>query len=97
MAEAFSSGRIIDIILALMAVEAVGLIILRRVLGRGPSALEILISLAAGLCLMLALRVALTGGAWQAIALALAASLVVHVTDLRLRWLRRTCAPDETT
>jgi hypothetical protein len=96
MEEAFSGGWIIDIILVLMAVEAVALIMLRWLLGRGPSVLELLVSLAAGLCLMLALRVALTGGAWQFVALALAASLVVHVTDLRLRWLRRTSVPDET-
>jgi hypothetical protein len=88
MAEAFADGWIIDIILGLMAIEAVALIALRRLLGRGPSRLEILVSLAAGLCLLIALRVALTGGPWQLIAVALAASLVVHLTDLRLRWSR---------
>jgi hypothetical protein len=46
------------------------------------------VSLAAGLCLLLALRVALTDGRWELVAAALAASLVVHLSDLRLRWSR---------
>jgi len=57
MAEAFAGGWIIDIILGLMALEAVALIALRRTLGRGPSPLEILVSLAAGLCLLIALGI----------------------------------------
>jgi hypothetical protein len=32
--------------------------------------------------------VALTDGRWELVAAALAASLVVHLTDLRLRWTR---------
>jgi hypothetical protein len=88
MAEAFANGWIIDIILGLMVLEAIALIALRRALGRGPSSLEILVSLAAGLCLLVALRVALIDGPWPIIAVALVASLVVHLTDLRLRWSR---------
>ncbi len=88
MAEAFADGWIVDIILGLMALEAVALIALRRMLGHGPSPLEIIVSLAAGLCLLIALRAALTGGPWPIIAAALAASLVAHLTDLRLRWSR---------
>lgn len=88
MEEAFSGGRIVDIILGLMALEAVGLLLLRGWLGRGPSPNEILVSLAAGVCLMIALRVALTGGPWQAIAAALVASLLAHLADLGLRWHR---------
>jgi hypothetical protein len=88
MEEAFANGRIIDVIVGLMALEAAALLVLRRLSGRGPSALEIVVSLAAGLCLLLALRVALTDGRWELVAAALAASLVVHLTDLRLRWTR---------
>ncbi|MCU0790156.1 MAG: hypothetical protein MUE79_03745 [Nitratireductor sp.] len=95
MAVAFADGWIIDIILGLMALEAVALIALRRSLGRGPSPLEILASLAAGLCLLIALRTALTGGPWQLIAAALAASLVVHLTDMRLRWSRSSAPSPE--
>ncbi len=88
MQDAFSSGLIIDIILGLMALEAIALFALRGRLGAGPSRLEILASLAAGLFLLLALRVALTGGPWQAIAAALLGSLMAHVTDQWLRWTR---------
>lgn len=88
MEQAFAGGWITDIILGLMALEAVALIALRRTLGRGPTTLEILVSLSAGLFLILALRVSLTDGPWQLIAAALAASLVAHLSDLRLRWSR---------
>jgi lipopolysaccharide export LptBFGC system permease protein LptF len=88
MQEAFASGAVIDIILGLMALEAMALFALRRRLGRGPSRLEILVSLAAGFFLMIALRTALTDGPWPIIAAALAGSLVAHVADLWLRWSR---------
>ena len=88
MQDAISSGLIIDIILGLMALEMLALFALRRRLGSGPSGLEIVASLAAGLFLLLALRVALTGGAWEVIAAALLGSLIAHVTDQWLRWTR---------
>lgn len=95
MADAFAGGWIIDIILGVMALEAVALIALRRTTARGPSPLEIIVSLAAGVCLLIALRTALTGGPWQWIAAALAASLVAHLSDLCLRWSRSSAPTPE--
>ena len=47
-------------------------------------------NLLSGLCLMVALRLALTGGPWALQALCLATSGMAHVLDLRRRWrLRR--------
>jgi hypothetical protein len=88
MQDAFSSGLITDIILGLMALELLAFFALRRRMNAGPSPLEIVASLAAGLFLILALRTALTGGPWEAIAAALLGSLVAHVTDQWLRWTR---------
>lgn len=88
MEELFTSGRIVDVIVALMAVEAIALSLLRQKAGRGPTRLEIAASLAAGLALLVALRFALTGTHWEWVAAALAASLVAHLTDMRLRWTR---------
>jgi hypothetical protein len=93
MEEAFATGAIVDIILAMMALEAVALVALRRRIGRGPSPLAIVTSLAAGLFLLIALRIALTGGPWQGIAAALLGSLLAHTADTWLRWSRDGSAP----
>lgn len=93
MEEAFATGAIIDIILAMMALEAVALVALRRRIGRGPSPLAIITSLAAGIFLLIALRIALTGGPWQGIAAALLGSLLAHMADTWLRWSRDVSAP----
>lgn len=96
MEEAFESGAIVDIILGMMALEAVGLFALRRRIGRGPSPLAIVSALAAGLFLLVALRIALTGGPWQGIAVALLGSLMAHVTDTWLRWSHEISPPATT-
>jgi fatty acid desaturase len=87
-ANLFASGHIIDFILALMALEAVALLVFNRMTGRGVSPRAILPFIAAGACLMLSLRVALTGGSWQLIALLLMAAFVMHLLDIGLRWRR---------
>jgi hypothetical protein len=84
MAELLLSGRLIDIILLLVALEIVFLHSLRS---RGAPALATLLpNLLAGACLLLALRLALGQASWVWLALALAASLVAHLLDLRQRW-----------
>jgi hypothetical protein len=80
-----ASGRIVDFILLFMLVEAAVLLIYRRETGRGPAPVALVMMLAAGLCLLLALRAALMGAGWQIVAAWLAAALVAHLADL---WLR---------
>jgi hypothetical protein len=79
----FESGRIIDVILLLVAGEALCLAWLRR--RDGPSRTALLATLASGAALMLALRAALVGAGWVAIAGWLLAGLLAHGADLRLR------------
>lgn len=86
MSKWFQSGRIIDVIVALVLLEALALSLRHRVTLRGPSPAELFPNLASGLCLMLAVRAALTGSAWTWVALALALSLVAHLVDLGQRW-----------
>ena len=86
MAELFASGRIVDLIVAGMALEALILLAYRFRTGRGIAARDLLVNLAAGLCLMLALRAALAGAGWGLVAAPLAAGLLAHLADLRCRW-----------
>jgi hypothetical protein len=97
MAEIFIDGRMIDIILALVAVEAVALLALRAVFGRGPAPAAFVGNLLAGVFLLLALRNALDGGSWTWMAICLLAALVAHLADLALRFERveaRAAAPN---
>ncbi len=82
----FSSGRIADLVLAFMAVEVIGLVALRAVFRRGVPVADLVWITASGVCLVLALRAALTGAGWWWIGLALSGSLAAHVMDLRRRW-----------
>jgi hypothetical protein len=86
MSELFESGRIIDMLLVLLVMEAASLWAYRRISGRGVPSRPLAANLIAGACLLLALRAALTGSGWQGIGGWLAASLIAHLEDLRLRW-----------
>ncbi|MEY6431060.1 hypothetical protein ABC977_01405 [Thioalkalicoccus limnaeus] len=88
MAEWFESGRIIDLILFLVVVEAVAILAYRRISGRGPALADLLSNLLAGACLMLAVRAALVDAGWQWVAVWLFAGLVAHLFDLSRRWRR---------
>lgn len=81
-----ASGRIVDIVIAFMALEAVGLWFYHRRTGRGIALADLWTTIASGLCLLLALRAALSGGWAGWIAIWLTASLIVHIIDLRSRW-----------
>jgi len=78
MTELFSSGRIVDAILVLVAFEA--LFLLRR--------RALLLGLLPGVLLLLALREALRGAGWPAVALCLAGAFAAHLADLGLRIAR---------
>jgi len=86
MGELFATGRIVDLILGLMVLEALVLIVFRRSAGHGIAPVDLVASLLAGAMLLLALRFALTGAGWLPVAACLAAALVAHLWDLRRRW-----------
>lgn len=91
MSELFANGRIIDAVLVLVAAEAVLILAWRR--RGGPGAGPLLVTLASGAFLMLALRAALAGAAWFWLALALLGALAAHLTDLWLRLRPRAALP----
>jgi hypothetical protein len=84
----FVGGRVIDLILSLMAVEAIALAVLYRMTGRGIAPVRLWPNLFAGAFLMLALRASLTGAGVTAIGSWLVLGLVGHLVDLALRWPR---------
>lgn len=83
-----SSGRLVDVVLGGMLIEALVLMQLRRVTGHGIGPLDLCVNLAAGAALMLAVRAALTG-AIASVALWLCVALGAHVADLTRRWRRQ--------
>ncbi len=87
MGEFFASGRVIDLIIVLVAVECLALWLYRRMTGQGPQLRALFPTILAGLGLMLALRSALIGAQhWAWIAAPLVVALLAHLWDLALRW-----------
>jgi hypothetical protein len=85
VSEWFANGRIIDLILALVVVEAVVLEWVHRRTGRAVGLKDMAGNLLAGMCLLIALRCALAGTGWYWIAMWLLASLCAHIADLARR------------
>lgn len=86
MSALFAQARVVDLIVALVLLEALGLAVLHRATGRGIALARIAGNLAAGLCLLLALRAALLGEGALPVAAFLFGSLLAHLADLRTRW-----------
>ena len=86
MTDLFASGRIVDIVLAITAIEAALLVAYHRRTGRGPAPADLFGNLLSGVCLMLALRAALVDAWWGWVALWLLAAFGAHLSDLRRRW-----------
>ena len=87
-ADLVRSGRIAEIALAILCLEAVVLIVLCRQRRRADQLPGLLAHIAAGACLLLALRAALVDASWLAVALPLAGALVAHTIDLAIRLSR---------
>ena len=98
MRDLFASGRVIDLILALMGVEALALALARRfappraggLLARVPPWRTLAPNIAAGGFLLLAVRAALVDADWIWVALSLLGALMAHITDL---WIRLDAPP----
>jgi hypothetical protein len=81
LAELFATGRVADLILATLLLEA-GVLWLLGQRGIGPGVAAAAPFLLAGACFALALRGALTGQPWPWIAVPLVAALAAHLWDL---------------
>jgi hypothetical protein len=83
-----ASGRLVEVILALVVLEGAGLSLHHWLTGRGPDPRRVGPTLLSGFCLLVALRAALVGSGWMWVASALTGALLAHVADLALRWPR---------
>lgn len=84
MEQLFASGSIVDLILLIMLAEYLAL----RLILPAADLSGIALYLLSGGLLLLALRIALTGGAWPWIGACLAAAGACHLLDLRRRFAR---------
>ena len=79
MEEFFASGRAVDVVVAVLAIEAIWLKF------RGNMWADIIPALLPAVLMMLALRAALTGMAWPFVSVPLALAFPVHIYDLKRR------------
>lgn len=85
MVELLQSGRLIDFILVLVALEVLAFAVLPRFVRGMPGLSKLWPTLLSGVCLMVAVRLALTDAPALWIMGALLASLIAHVTDIASR------------
>ena len=85
MADWLASPHLIDAILAFTVFETAALGLWHRLTGRGLSGLRLLATALPGMCLMVALRAALSGAPLPFVPVALAAALVCHLAELGSR------------
>ena len=79
---------LVDAVIVLTLIETFALWLHHRRSGRGVALSEVGLNLMSGLCLMLALRVALAGDSLWLVAAALLAAGILHALDIRRRWQR---------
>lgn len=88
MTEFFASGRAVDVVLAVLVMEALWL------KWRSNAWKDILPALLPAVLMMIALRAALTGQPWYLISIALTLAFPVHLYDLHRRQMLRS-SPDD--
>jgi hypothetical protein len=86
MADLFASGRLVDLILIVVVIEATALLLLWRRKRWGVAPSDLLPNLCAGVFLLLALRAVLADAGWMTAAFCLAAAGFAHLIDIYRRW-----------
>jgi len=82
------NGHVVNLILALVAVEVLVVAWLARGRRGGFGPIDALCNALAGVGLLLALRAALAGASWREIAAWLGFALLAHGADVARRWRR---------
>jgi hypothetical protein len=92
MTDLFTSGRVVDVALAVILLELAALLIFRQRLTPGMKPLDLIGQLSAGFMLLLGVRCAVGGVDYRVTLALLAASFPAHLFDL-MRRARRTASP----
>lgn len=82
-----TTTQLIDAIIVLVVLEAIGLVVFRRANGRGMPPREVVSFLGAGAGLLIALRVLISDGSFVWFAAAMLVSLAMHVWHVKQRWV----------
>jgi hypothetical protein len=82
----FYGTRIVDFVLAVVAVEIIAITVYWHSKHRGIAPAQLLPNLAAGALLLLALRFSLSEYAWPWYTACLAFAGIANIADLRQRW-----------
>jgi hypothetical protein len=80
---------LLDAVIVFTVLEGAGLWLHHRLTGRGLAPGAYALNMVSGLCLMLAVRTAVSGAAWPWIAVCLSASGLAHGWDIARRWRQR--------
>ncbi len=84
-----TSGGLVDTVIVITLFEITGLLVFYQQTKRGLKPRDFLLNALSGLCLMVALRDALTSGPWYVIAVWLTLAGVAHTADVALRLHQR--------
>lgn len=80
---------LLDAVIVFTLLEGLGLWLHHRLTGQGLALHDYALNMLSGLCLMLAVRAALSGLAWPWVAACLSASGLAHGWDITRRWRQR--------
>jgi hypothetical protein len=82
----YQGPLVVDIAIGFITLESLLLWAFHKFTGRGIALADCVLTIVSGVCLMLALRCALTPDGWPGVALFLIAAGIAHGADLRARW-----------
>ena len=82
----YQGPLVVDIAIGFITLESLLLWAFHKFTGRGIALADCVLTIVSGVCLMLALRCALTPDGWPGMALFLIAAGIAHGADLRARW-----------
>ncbi|WP_236574125.1 hypothetical protein [Hydrogenophaga sp. PBL-H3] len=80
---------LLDAVIVFTVLEGLGLWLFHRLTGQGLAPGDYALNMLSGLCLMLAVRAAVSDAPWPWIAVCLSASGLAHGWDMRRRWQRQ--------
>ncbi|MEM9028587.1 MAG: hypothetical protein AAGC70_09495 [Pseudomonadota bacterium] len=86
MEDLIRSGRVADLILALLGLEFLLILLWRQLRGQRLAVMQLWPFFASGACLVCAFRSGVQQDDWQWTAMWFAAAFVVHLIDLKQRW-----------